>query len=96
MEIGGSGPPPIKQGAGKSHLTVEEPYRLVNLDAATFDWIWRIVEAKYRQHSANGVMPEATDVARRAVIAFREAAGTMDHEALDKKRRRLVRGPKRV
>jgi len=52
-----------------------EPFRLVSLDAAAFDWLWRIVEAKHRQF--DGRYPEASEVAKRAVISFREAAGTM-------------------
>lgn len=47
----------------------------MSLDAAVFDWLWRIVEAKYIQF--DGRYPEATEVAKRAVIAFREAAGTL-------------------
>lgn len=94
-EIGGTGPPPIPNGDGKKFLTTEEPYRLVNLDAASFDWLWRITEAKYRQHRHNGILPEQVAVAKRTVIAFREAAGTLGPPpAPAKPRRRLVRGSK--
>ena len=68
-----------------------EPFRLVNLDAAVFDWLWRLVEAKHVQF--DGRYPEATEVAKRAVIAFREAAGTMTEEPKPR-RRRLVKVPK--
>ena len=92
MEVGGHGPPPIPAGKGKEHLIMDpEPFRLVNLDAAVFDWLWRLVEAKYNQH--NGHHVEAAEVAKRAVIAFREAAGTMIEEPKPR-RRRLVKVPK--
>jgi hypothetical protein len=95
-EIGGTGPQPIPAGAGRIFLTQpEEPYREVVLDAAVFDWLWRIVEAKYRQF--DGRYPEATEVAKRGVIAFREAAGTLNQKPPDavpaKRHRRLVRTP---
>jgi hypothetical protein len=90
--IGGTGPPPIPNGKGRDLLNQEEPYRLVNLDAAVFDWLWRIAEAKYRQHSEHGTHPEAAQVAKRAVIAFREAAGTLDFPPPTKSvRKRLVK-----
>jgi hypothetical protein len=94
-EIGGSGPPPIRNGTGKIHLGIEEPYRLVNLDAAVFDWLWRIAEAKYVQHQGNLTHAEAAEVAKRAVIAFREAAGTLGPVSPlpSKRRRRLVKTP---
>jgi hypothetical protein len=89
-EIGGSGPPPIPAGAGKLYLTQpEEPYRTIILDAAAFDWLWRITEAKLRQF--DGRYPDAEAVARRAVIAFREAAGTLTNGTAKKPRRRLVK-----
>jgi hypothetical protein len=94
-EIGGTGPPPIPSGAGRRFLTIEEPFRTVVLDAAVFDWLWRIAEAKYRQHSSNGVVPEQVAVAKRAVIAFREAAGTLGLPPVPSRpRKRLVRTPK--
>jgi hypothetical protein len=78
MEIGGHGPPPIPNGRGKDHLLAEkEPYRLVVLDAVAFDWLWRIVESKYVQHRENVTHADAAEVAKRAVLAFREAAGTL-------------------
>jgi len=69
-----------------------EPFRLVSLDAAVFDWLWRMVEAKHRQF--DGRYPEATEVAKRAVIAFREAAGTLTQVPAAPTRRRLVKKPK--
>jgi hypothetical protein len=91
-EIGGSGPPPIPTGTGKWHLEKDpDPFTLVNLDAAVFDWLWRIVEAKYIQHRSASNHAEAAEVAKRAVIAFREAAGTLAEPK--KSRRRLVRTP---
>ena len=42
LPIGGSGPPPIPAGAGRKLLTEVEPFRLVSLDAAAFDWLWRV------------------------------------------------------
>lgn len=68
-----------------------EPFRLVSLDAAVFDWLWRLVEAKYVQHNGHSI-PEQVEVAKRAVISFREAAGTLGPAA--PKKRRLVRAPK--
>ena len=65
-----------------------EPFRLVSLDAAAFDWLWRIVEAKHRQF--NGRYPEATEVARRAVISFRDAAGTLNPPPVTKVLHRKV------
>lgn len=80
--IGGSGPPPIPAGKGKKALTQIEPFRLVSLDAAAFDWLWRVVEHRARQHEERVGEAEIHDlqaqVSRRAVIAFREAAGTLN------------------
>ena len=68
-----------------------EPFRLVSLDAAAFDWLWRIVEAKHRQF--DGRYPEATEVAKRAVLAFREAAGTLEPPRVTKVLHRRVAKP---
>ena len=82
LPIGGTGPQPIPKGHGRSVLAQEEPYRTVNLDAGTFDWLWRMVESKaelhYQDKWLNEKIPEQVQVALKAAIAFREAAGTMD------------------
>jgi len=81
LPIGGSGPPPIPEGKGRKVLTQQEPFRLVSLDAAAFDWLWRTVENRAYHHQeckANGEIHELqAAVSLRAAIAFREAAGTM-------------------
>jgi hypothetical protein len=52
------------------------------LDAAAFDWLWRMVENRAHQHeqaaAQGGVHELQAQVSRRAVIAFREAAGTLN------------------
>ena len=82
LPIGGTGPSPIPKGKGRETLAQEEPYRVVNLDAGTFDWLWRMVESKaelhYQDKWLNEKIPEQVQVALKAAIAFREAAGTMD------------------
>lgn len=100
-EIGGTGPPPIRQGEGRLHLEVQEPFRLVSLDAAAFDWLWRVVEQRYREHSnrapasLNGdIHGLQTEVTKRTVIAFREAAGTLGPPPVPSQpRKRFVRTP---
>lgn len=82
LPIGGTGPQPIPKGQGRKVLAQEEPYRMVNLDAGTFDWLWRMVESKATMHYQDKWLgekiPEQVAVALKAAIAFREAAGTMD------------------
>jgi hypothetical protein len=82
---------------------MEEPFRLVNLDAAAFDWLWRVVENRARQHQEHLHTSSASNsdrdvhvlqaaVSLRAAIAFREAAGTIGSDPpVTKKRRRLVK-----
>lgn len=78
-EIGGSGPPPIRPGEGKKHLTMDGPPVVVGLSAAGFDWLWRLVEVKYAQHTQGQfVHPEQASVTKDVVIAFRQAAGTYE------------------
>jgi hypothetical protein len=91
-EIGGSGPPPIRDGEGRKHLTMDGPPVVVGLSAAGFDWLWRLVEAKYAQH-AHGQFPhpEMATVAKEAVIAFREAAGTYEAPIMTPKTRKIAR-----
>lgn len=98
MEIGGSGPPPIPTGTGRWHLEMTEPFRLVSLDAAAFDWLWRVVEQHHRRHQDRDrgdgdVHTLQAEVSGRAVIAFREAAGTLvtNDQPVTKRRRRLVK-----
>lgn len=97
LSIGGTGPQPIPAGQGRKTLTQTEPFRLVSLDAATFDWLWRVVETRARQHqdvaAQGGIHELQAQVSLRAVLAFREAAGTMNHKEAPK-RRRLVKKPK--
>jgi hypothetical protein len=66
----------------------------VHLDAGTFYWIWRIVESRAVQHANSStatMLPEMVQVTRKAVIAFREAAGTIGPLPTSTKRRKLVR-----
>lgn len=83
LPVGGSGPPPIKQGEGLDHLRMIEPFRLVSLDAGAFDWLWRMVESRALSHqdkvkeTSQAVYKLQAEVSIRAVIAFREAAGTL-------------------
>jgi hypothetical protein len=98
LPIGGSGPPPIQAGKGREVLTQMEPFRLVSLDAAAFDWLWRVVENRALQHQEaaiqGGVHEIQAGVSLRAAIAFREAAGTLTKEAngqVKKPKRRLVK-----
>src|SRR4029077_2738697 len=97
--VGGSGPPPIPNGRGREQLLREEPYYDVHLDAGTFDWLWRLVEARARQHensvTTSTLLPEAALVSRKAVIAFRDAAtATGLPPPLPRKRRRVVKAPR--
>jgi hypothetical protein len=71
-------------GTGKHHLEQIEPFRLVNLDAAAFDWLWRMTEQKARQHQQEakergGIHELQAQVSLHAVLAFREAAGTLNN-----------------
>lgn len=97
LPVGGSGPPPIPAGTGKWHLEMQEPFRMVSLDAAAFDWLWRVVEHRAGEHQsrANGdgdIHTLQAQVSLRAVIAFREAAGTLSvTETTPKRKRRLVK-----
>jgi hypothetical protein len=98
--VAGTGPPSIPAGQGKKHLQRIEPFYQVNLDAAAFDWLWRLVEARHGQHVAqihgNGdddVHDLQAQVSRRAVISFREAAGTLTVPPPAPRRRRLVKTP---
>lgn len=107
VPINGAGPQPIPTGRGREYLLREEPYYDVRLDAGTFDWLWRLVEARALQHqnkaATSSLLPEVVTVSRKAVIAFREAAGSIT-PATDtdtatplvptrSKRRKLVRVP---
>ena len=100
-EIGGTGPRPIPAGQGRKYLQRVEPFYQVSLDAAGFDWLWRIVENRHGQHTQQvrgdgDVHDLQAQVSRRVVIAFREAAGTYVAPATAvKKTRRLVRTPKK-
>lgn len=97
LSLGGDGPPPIPNGRGKEQLLREEPYYDVHLDAGTFDWLWRIVEARAYQHQNHYevLLPEVVLVSRKAVIAFRDAvAATGLPPPLPKKKRRVVKVPK--
>jgi hypothetical protein len=98
LPIGGSGPPSIPAGDGKKHLQQIEPFRLVNLDAAAFDWLWRIVEQRARQHQQEakergGIHELQAQVSLHAALAFREAAGTLTNDKPVTKvlRRRVVK-----
>ena len=97
--VAGTGPPPIPAGQGKKHLQRIEPFYQVNLDAAAFDWLWRLVEARHGQHvtqiQGNGddVHGLQAEVSKRAVISFREAAGTLTVGTPPAKKRRLVTKP---
>lgn len=94
-KVGGSGPPPIRSGEGTKHLTMDGPPVVVGLSAAGFDWLWRLVETKYAQHtSGQFVHPAQATVARDAVIAFREAAGTYEAPVVANGKRVIKRATK--
>ena len=97
LPIAGTGPPSIPEGKGRKVLTTVEPFRLVSLDAATFDWLWRVVENRAYHHQetkGNGVVHDLqAQVSLRAALAFREAAGTLDQKEPKPGRRRLVKTP---
>ena len=77
------------------HLLMDpEPFRLVSLDAGAFDWLWRIVEAKYNlRTNSTPAQVAAGEVAKRAVLAFREAAGTLESPRVTKVLHRRVAKP---
>jgi len=98
LPIGGTGPPPIPNGDGRKILEQVEPFRLVSLDAAAFDWLWRFVEFKavmLQSPAFQGDIHQLqAQVALRAVISFREAAGTLATEDQPVvRKRRLVKNP---
>jgi len=70
-------------GSGRRHLEQVEPFRLVSLDAGAFDWLWRVVETRAREHQQRvgdgGIHDLQAQVSLRAAIAFREAAGTLNN-----------------
>jgi hypothetical protein len=91
-EVGGSGPPPIRPGEGKKHLTMDGPPVVVGLSAASFDWLWRLVEVKHAQHTKGQfVHPEQAAVTRDALIAFRQAAGTYEPPAPATNGKRVIK-----
>lgn len=98
LDAPGTGPWPLREGEGMIELQSWSPERPLTLDDGVFMWLWRIVEAKALGHQKNVNASPAHkaqyEVARRAAIAFRRAAGHIDEEPTkveEAPRKRLIR-----
>lgn len=81
--IGGTPPPKLGPRAGDAidEVKREYPYIEVRLDYGSFMNLWRMAENKLAAQTGNParhqMMPWATELYRRQVVAFREAHAAM-------------------
>jgi hypothetical protein len=95
LPIPGEPPPLLSNYEGKKELLRTVPTYTIELDYASFMWLWRIVEAKALQHHTSATTrqhsPEMVEVSLRTVSAFRAATTILTERLGD-----LSGGRKRV
>jgi hypothetical protein len=82
LPIEGTPPEPLPQYGGADELNGPlNPEYTLTLDAATFMWVWRLLEAKAYQHWSNEhtrkTLPGQVRVALAAAEACRRAHGSV-------------------